>query len=352
MSTSRTGTCTSKHYRTPRYKRSCTPTLTVLQLIGYRKHLHTCDDPLKTMASLSRTTSRESNVSCYEQPPSSNNSSSLPSPIKPDFSNPSLPLPSWSRTPSHSHSLLNITSSATLNSRKSRFADFSGPTGAVGRASISMPPPLSKPPSTTFKPSASRRTSAVVAKLEGSGITATMDEVTEAKVPNDFAVMIDDLERLPADSSYGPTSSDVNLSLHMNLTLPDSIVKSSTSSMTGGDVESNRLSFSSLYSLGSAIYSGATGGSSVQSVASSTAPSVQGQPLKSSLPISPSLGSAKVEASSSATTATDPVSVIANSHSPHSGLLSQFFQLLYTKFFIYYFIIMPNLMQIYGSVCV
>lgn len=278
------------------------------------------------MASLSRTTSRESNVSSYEQPPSSDNSSSLPSPIKADFSNSSLPLPSWSRTPSHSHSLLNIfSSSASLSSRKSRFADFTGPTGSVGRASISMPPPLSKPPSTTLKPSASRRTSAVMAKTEGSGITATMDEVTEAKGPNDSAVMIDDLEKLPADSSCGPTSFDANLSLHMSLALPDSSVKSSTSSMPGGDVESNRLSFSSLYSLGSAIYSGATGGSSVQSLASSNAPSVQGQPLKSSVPISPSLGSAKVEASSSATTATDPVSVIANLHSPHSGLLSQFF---------------------------
>lgn len=278
------------------------------------------------MASLSRTTSRESNVSYYEQPPSSTNSSSLPSPIRAEFSKPSLPLPSWSRTPSHPHTLLNISSSsASLNSRKSRFADFAGPTGAVGKASISMPPPLSKPSSTTFKPSASRRTSAVVAKSEGSSITATMDEVTEAKGPNDPAVMIDDLDRLPADSSYGPTSFDANLSLHMNLTLPDSVVKSSTPSMPGGDVDSHRLSFSSLYSLGSAIYSGATGGSSVQSVASSNAPSVQGQPLKSSLPMSQSLGSVKVEASSSATTATDPVSVIANSHSPHSGLLSQFF---------------------------
>lgn len=281
------------------------------------------------MASLSRTTSRESNVSCCEQPPSSSNSSSLPSPIRPDFPKPSLPLPSWSRTPSHSHShshsLLNISSSsASLNSRKSRFADFAGPTGAVGRASISMPPPLSKPPSTIFKQSVSLRPSAVVAKSEGSGIAGTMDEVTEAKGPNDSAVMIDDVERLPADSSYGTPSSEANISLHMNLTLPDAIVKSPNPSMPGGDVESNRLSFSSLYSLGSAIYSGATGGSSVQSVASSNAPSVQGQPLKSSLPMSPSVGSAKVEASSSATTATDPVSVIANSLSPHSGLRSPF----------------------------
>lgn len=283
------------------------------------------------MASLSRKISRESNVSCYDQPPSSTSSSSLPSPVRADFPKPSLPLPSWSRTASlshsHSHSLLNISSSASLNSRKSRFADFAGPTGAVGRASISMPPSLSNPSSTTFKTSGSCRPSAVVARSEGSGITGTMDEVTEAKGPNDSAVMIDDLERLPAEPSYGTPSSEANISLHMNLILPDAIVKSSTPSMPGGDIEANRLSFSSLYSLGSAIYSGATGGSSVQSVASSNAPSVQGQPLKSSLPMSPSLGSAKVEASSSATTATDPVSVIANSHSPHSGLRCLFFKL-------------------------
>lgn len=277
------------------------------------------------MASLSRTTSRESNLSCYEQPPSSSYSSSLPSPIRADFPKHSLPLPSWSRTPTHSHSLLNISSSsASLNSRKSRFADFAGPTGAVGRASISMPPPLSKPSSTSFKQSVSRRPSAVVTKMDGSGIAGTMDEVTEAKGPHDSAFMIDDLERLPADSSHGAPCSEANISSHMNLTLPDTIVKSPSFSMPGGDVESNRLSFSSLYSLGSAIYSGATGGSSVQSVASSNAPSIQGQPLKSPLPMSPAVGSAKVEASSSATTATDPVSVIANSLSPHSGLRSPF----------------------------
>ncbi len=153
-----------------------------------------------------------------------------------------------------------------------------------------------------------------------------MEGLTEASASSDSA-MLNDFEKLPSSFQY-PPSSETHTPLHLGL--PDSIVKLSTSSMPGADVEGNRLSFSSLYSVGSAIYSGATGGSSVQSIASSNAGSIHGQPSKSSLPMSPTLGTAKGEASS-ATTATDPVSVTANSHSPHSGLRAT--QFMFGKFY-------------------
>ena len=84
----------------------------------------------------------------------------------------------------------------------------------------------------------------------------------------------------------------------------------------------DRLSLSSLYSLGSVIYNGTTGLSSAPpSATSSVAGSVKsgGSEQPTPTPISPSLGSAKGDAASMATTATDPVSVNANSQPLHQG---------------------------------
>ena len=87
----------------------------------------------------------------------------------------------------------------------------------------------------------------------------------------------------------------------------------------------DRLSFPSLYSLGSAICNGAAGVTSApQSAASSNAGSTKSgiseQPPPASMPLSPSLGTTKGEAISAATTATDPVLVTANSDTLHQGL--------------------------------
>ena len=85
----------------------------------------------------------------------------------------------------------------------------------------------------------------------------------------------------------------------------------------------DRLSLSSLYSIGSAIYDKATGSSAPPSAASSNAGSMKSGVLEqpSLTPLSPPLsGFAKSEATSMATTATDPISVIANSQSHHQGL--------------------------------
>ena len=273
---------------------------------------------------LSRTSSRDGSPSCHSPqltlpnngPPSPASSSNLPSPVGTEFPKPSVPLPQWSRTASHSL-LSTSASSASVTSRKSRFADV-GTTSAIGRASISMPPPVSKP-SPNYKPSVMRRPSAGLVKDDGLGTLNAMEGFSEARVSNEPALQ-EDLEKTP---SLAGSQANVGSETYAPLSLPDSTLKPFASSIAGADVEGNRLSFSSLYSLGSAIYSGATGGSSIPSAASSNAGSVHGGGLETpsitSLPMSPSLGSAKVEASSSATTATDPVSVTANSHSPHTG---------------------------------
>ena len=92
----------------------------------------------------------------------------------------------------------------------------------------------------------------------------------------------------------------------------------------GSSRAGDRLSFSSLYSLGSAIYNSATiPKSAPQSTASSNAGSVKSGLSEPQFPIasttlSPSLGSSKGEATvSSATTATDPVLATANGEPTH-----------------------------------
>ncbi len=132
----------------------------------------------------------------------------------------------------------------------------------------------------------------------------------------------DNLEKTPSVAGQQPHPASEP---YTPLTLPDSSLRPPDSSTSNPDVEGNRLSFSSLYSLGSAVYSGATGGSSAPpSAASSNAGSVRSGAFDgaamSTVPLSPSLGSARGEALSSATTATDPVSVTANSTTRHLSM--------------------------------
>ena len=274
------------------------------------------------MASLSRTTSHESTSSAsipISHLPSTSNEYVLSSttistaPLAVKGESTKGPLPAWSRTPSHS---LLPSAIASATSRKSRFAEV-GTTGAIGRASISMPPPMNKP-SSTYKPSASRRPSAALVKDDELGSAIGMEGAMAFKASDETAVL-EDAEKTPSlGGSLGNASET-----YAPLTLPDSTLKHTSASVSGSEGEGNRLSLSSLYSLGSAIYNGATGGSSVQSIASSNAGSASSAALEHSyvspLPMSQALGPAKGEVLSSATTATDPVSVTANAHSLHIG---------------------------------
>ncbi|KAL8870494.1 MAG: hypothetical protein Q9174_003478, partial [Haloplaca sp. 1 TL-2023] len=178
-----------------------------------------------------------------------------------------------------------------------------------------MPPPAIKP--TPYKPSFSRQPSAGStmnpasnredAKRTGStGSQAIGGSVTEdqERTPN--------IQTLPASEPCSPLPPDSSLKLPPT---------ASTSEPDG-----NRLSFSSLYSLGSAIYNGTLSGQSAPpSAASSNAGSVKNGPYDpTSAPLSPTRSSIKSDLSAPTTTATDPVSVTANEHSqlqiPYPGI--------------------------------
>lgn len=219
------------------------------------------------------------------------------------------------RTPSHS--LLSTSSDTALPSRKSRFADPGTAGGNIGRASVSMPPPATKP-SSIYRPANSRLPVTTLNATETKEEGSTIDGAREGQALSDSAAFEE---------------------LHKTASLPNSQAAAASEPQSPSGLADfglrppgpglgrpgDRLSFSSsLYSLGSAIYNGAAGLSSApQSAASSNAGSIKSgtseQPALLPTPLSPPLGVAKGEASSSATTATDPVSVTANSQPEHQG---------------------------------
>ncbi|KAL8651507.1 MAG: hypothetical protein Q9210_003210 [Variospora velana] len=266
------------------------------------------------MAPLSRTTSQASANSDKSQSDAASTAKAASpieafhpqvSPASASFTRPTPPL--RSRTPSHTllHSALN----APAGSRKSRFADAGTSEGKTGRASISMPPPANKP--STYKPSPSRQFSGnltmnLLAEKEqnSSSSTGGLKAADQSALIEDFE---SNVQTIPASEPCSPLP-------------PDSILKPPTSS-TAIDSEGNRLSLSSLYSLGSALYNGTLG---VQSAPASTASSNAGSVKSgifdpSSVPLSPTRASFRSDLSASVTTATDPVSVTANTHPQHQG---------------------------------
>jgi len=269
------------------------------------------------MASLSRTMSWESAASDQKSQTGSMNGdmqdlaaadmSGPPSPT--NATKPTRPLAATGRVPSHS--LLIAPQNAAIPSRKSRFADVETIGGSIGRVSISMPSPPTKP-SSIYKPSTVRRPTATQNAMDKKDVPNSLDGTTEEKAVGSANGM-EDLERTASAQSV-PVSEP-----HSPSGFSDSSLKPAASTL---NKPGDRLSFSSLYSLGPAIYNGAIGITSApQSTTSSTAGSVKSVelPRPTVTPISPSLGSAKGEATSLATTATDPVSVIANSQESHQG---------------------------------
>ncbi len=158
-----------------------------------------------------------------------------------------------------------------------------------------------------------------MASTDDVGTDKHMEGLLEKTTEND-SIGSDDLEKTPSVAGQQP---HLGPESYTPLSLPDSSLRPPHATVSIPDIEGNRLSFSSLYSLGSAIYSGATGGSSAPpSAASSNAGSVRsgafdGSTTTNTVPLSPSLSSARGEALSSATTATDPVSVVANTTTQH-----------------------------------
>ena len=272
------------------------------------------------MASLSRTTSRGSDASTQfsvtgsldtdTQELNTDSSSSPPPPPSTYSTKPVPSLASTGRTPSHS--LLSAPSNVALPSRKSRFADVGAVGGDIGRASISMPPPTTKP-SSIYRPASSRRPTTLPSTMDFKDGETVLDGAADENSVGDSAVL-EDLEKTTSlPGSQGALMTEANSPL---VPLESGLKPPSSSLNKPGD----RLSFSSLYSLGSAIYGAAGLSSAPQSAASSNAGSIKSaaseQPTPTPTSISQSLGSAK---GASATTATDPISVTANSQPQHQG---------------------------------
>lgn len=269
------------------------------------------------MASLSRTASLESAASSQtSQADNGENLKQKPhtlaSATSLDYPKQARPLGINLRTPSHS--LLSSSPSSSSLNRKGRFAD-TGTTGIdIGRASISMPPPTNKS-SAVYRPSINRRPSATVLNNENRMNRASMDSALSSKSGNESTVL-DDVEGTPNQGgSQGALTEPT-----ATLTVPEASLRPPSDT----DGSSNRLSLSSLYSLGSAIYSGANGPASApQSTASSNAGSVKSTPMEQpnthSASLSPIRSSLRGEVPSSATTATDIVTVVANTQLQHTG---------------------------------
>ena len=269
------------------------------------------------MASLSRTTSRGSDASTQFSVTGSldtdtqelNTDSSSP-PLLAHSNKPAPSLASTGRSPSHS--LLSAPSNVVLPSRKSRFADVGAVGGDIGRASISMPPPTTKPPS-IYRPASSRRPTTLLSTMDVKDGETGLDGTTEENIVGDPAVLQDLEKTTSLPGSQGAIVTDANspsVPLESGLKPPSS----------GLNKPGDRLSLSSLYSLGSAIYGAAGLSSAPQSATSSNAGSIKSAASEQATPtptnISQSLGSAK---GASATTATDPISVTANSQPQHQG---------------------------------
>lgn len=260
------------------------------------------------MAPLSRTTSQESTGSppnlssraevaskAVEAPPAA--SSTRPTP------------PPWSRTPSHT--LLHSSLNSPITNRKSRFADAGTTEATTGRASISMPPPATKP--STYKPAASRRPSSGLTINMDSGKEKSPDSSSTVPEVSNHSTVIEDHEKTPNIQSLPASEPCSPLP-------PSSTLKLPLSSATT-DTEGNRSSFPSLYSLGSAIYNGTIGSHSAPpSAAGSNAGSVRSGTFDhTAAPLPPTRTSVRSDLSAPTTTATDPVSVTANAHTQLQG---------------------------------
>ncbi|CAL8581497.1 inositol hexakisphosphate and diphosphoinositol-pentakisphosphate kinase [Xanthoria parietina] len=258
------------------------------------------------MASLSRTTSQNSvgssKTAQFTAAPTERG------PMPPDTPHPqnspaatnTRPAPP-PRSRTSSHTLLSSNLNPQATSRKSRFVDAGTTPGTSDRASISMPPPAS------HRQPTSRQQSALAMELEpakddNSSVGKVGRRVLDGSVVVHDQDKMPDIQTLPASEPCSPLA-------------PDSTLKLPSSSAVS-DPEGNRLSLTSLYSLGSAIYNGAVGSQSAPpSAASSNAGSVKsGSFDPTAAPLSPTRASIKSDLSASVTTATDPVSVTANDH--------------------------------------
>ena len=240
--------------------------------------------------------------------------SNPPSPGKPDGTTSEKWLAATGRSPSHT--LLSTSPNTAMSSRKSRFADVGAVGGSVGRASLSMPPPQSKP-SSIYRPSAARLPSNLV---NATGVAELVNGTDGAKDADPTSSDYGAMAELQKTASLPATQSGMETEPQSPSKLSDSGLRPPASTV---NKPGDRLSMSSIYSIGSAIYDKATGLSAAASTVSSNAGSTKSAGLEQQVatPLSPPFGSSvKSEATSLATTATDPVSVTANPQTSHQSL--------------------------------
>ena len=240
------------------------------------------------MSSLSRTISRESTADAQNGSATLLDSCIPHAPARAFDPSQDAALPLLkSRTTSHS--LLSSSSNSSNASRKGRVTEIGVIDGNVGRVSMSMPPPVS------------------------------MSSPTQrySKEKSNESQGTKDLDKTPSLSGIGRLSGS-----YAALSLPDSAMKPPSSVASAGDYESNRLSYSSLFSMGSINQSGP---SDSPSAASSTAGSVKGTmpdaayPPAGTITMPPTIGSSKGDVLSPPTTAADLVNVTTTSHNQRSG---------------------------------
>ena len=285
------------------------------------------------MISLSRTVSHESNGRSKKDLPDLLKSQKDPGSttvIEPnDPSSPSLPSsngrevgPPRLKSRTTSRSLLPSNSISATANRKGRSAEAGLINGGIDRASISMPPPTTKP-SAHNKPPAPRCTSTALNEERHPNSKAVMTG-NESEGAAEGSAVLDDTEKPP---NVGGTELHPASSSYSPIVLADAALRPPPKTRsTSIDSDNKRLSFSSLYSMGSAIYNGAIAVSGNRSTPSSNAGSMRSGAAEPPNPpvgqLSPSLSSStKADTISSITTATDPISVTTLSHTPNPGLL-------------------------------
>ena len=193
--------------------------------------------------------------------------------------------------PNSQHSLLSIAGGRTKTNSETRVSETN-----ISRDSISMPPPA---PRTSF------------ARPFTSFDDLAMDESRQPRKDASSPIPCE------SDNVLQPSAKDNRLSSESN-----SLQHLAKQARHGSDLDANRLSFSSLFSMGSAIYNGgptsipnpSSGASSIAGSVKSSQLDAQNASAMPATPMSPSTGTTRIDASSGATTATDAVSVTA-SHS-------------------------------------
>ncbi len=222
-----------------------------------------------------------------------------------DVSSPSLDSagtsPPLVRSRTASHTLSSASSISSSSSRKGRFVEPDTSEAIAERASLSIPPPSSKAASDQ-RPSASRQPSTASQTSQQSMGGQHAEGIREE-------LAVGDVETTPTLKGLVPSPGS-----SPHLYLPASALRSPKIPQSNKEVNPNRMSFSSLYSVNSA--------SSLPSASSSTKGSARdGNPetvfqSESSLPMfSPN----QIEVAGSATTATNNISITTSSGTQHLG---------------------------------